>query len=132
MCVCVCVCVCVRVCVCVCVCMCVCARAYASLCVCVRVCVAFMLYALNFDNMFLPRTCKRLGPVRVRRCKYSFFFFLLLIVDVNSFCLEKDRYLQALWKWKIDPGAQRNKAHKKRRKKKRKEEGILLFNNSIS
>ena len=44
----------VRVCVCVCVCVCACARLHvcASLCVCVRVC-AFMLYALNVDNMYL-------------------------------------------------------------------------------
>ena len=58
--------VCVRVRVCVSVRTCV----YESLDV--RACVcAFMLYALNFDNMYLHRTCKRLGPVRVRRSKYS-------------------------------------------------------------
>ena len=53
-----CLCVCVCSCACACVCVCVCARARvracAGLCVCVRVCVcAFMLYALNFDNMYL-------------------------------------------------------------------------------
>ena len=37
-----------------------------------------MLYALNLDNMYLQRTCKRLGPVRVRRSKYS----LLLLLEV--------------------------------------------------
>ena len=30
------------------------------------------MYALNFDNMYLWRTCKRLGPARVRRSKYLF------------------------------------------------------------
>ena len=48
--------VCVFVCVCVCVrvCVCVCARACVCESVCVRACVcAFMLYALNFDNMYL-------------------------------------------------------------------------------
>ena len=53
-CLCVCVCVRVRVRVCVCVCARARVRACAGLCVCVRVCVcAFMLYALNFDNMYL-------------------------------------------------------------------------------
>ena len=37
---------------------------------CVCVC-ALMLYALIFDNMYLYRMCKHLGPVRVRRSKYS-------------------------------------------------------------
>ena len=46
-------CVCVRVCVCV--------------CVCVH---AFVLYALNFENMCIERMCKRLGPVKARRSKY--------------------------------------------------------------
>ena len=46
------------------------------MCACVCVC-AFMLYALNSDNMYLQRTCKRLGPVWVRRSKYS----LLLLVS---------------------------------------------------
>ena len=67
-------CVCLCVCVCVCVSVCVCMRACACVCesVCVHACVcAFMLYELNFDNMSLQRTCKRLGPVRVRRSKYS-------------------------------------------------------------
>ena len=32
--------------------------------------VHMYMYALNFDNMYLWRTCKRLGPVRVRRSKY--------------------------------------------------------------
>ena len=67
-CVCVCVCVCVRACVracvcacacvCVCVCVCACARVRACVCesVCVRACVcAFMLYALNFDNICRER-----------------------------------------------------------------------------
>jgi len=35
-------------------------------------------YALNLENMYTERTCKRLGPVRVRRSKYPFFFFLNL------------------------------------------------------
>ena len=75
-----CVCVCVYVCVCMCVCVCVC----VSVCVCVRACVrvcvcvcALMLYALNFENMYLQRTCKRLGPVRVRRSKYSLLLLFL-------------------------------------------------------
>ena len=74
-------------CVCVCVggvCVCVHVRAHASLRVCMRVRVrvcAFMLYALNFDNMYLQRTCKRLGPVRIWRSKCS----LLLILP--SLCL---------------------------------------------
>ena len=48
-----------------------CTRARA--CVCRSVCVcAFMLYALNFDNNYvLVKTCKRLGPERVRHSKYS-------------------------------------------------------------
>ena len=46
--------------------MCACVRACVRACVCVCV-----LYALSFDNMYLYRTCKRLGPVRVRRSKYS-------------------------------------------------------------
>ena len=41
-------------CVCVCVYVCVCARARVRACASVCVCVcAFMLYALNFDNMYL-------------------------------------------------------------------------------
>ena len=41
-------------CVCVCVCACACARARVCESLCVRACVcAFMLYALNFDNMYL-------------------------------------------------------------------------------
>ena len=57
--------------------MCVCARTCVYESVCVRSCMcAFMLYALNFDNMYFQRTCKRLGPVRVRRSKYS-----LLLLD---------------------------------------------------
>ena len=65
--------------VCVCVCMCVYTRACMceSVCACMCVC-AFMLYALNFDNMYLPRTCKRLRPVRVRRSKYSLLWLLFL------------------------------------------------------
>ena len=51
-------------CVCVCVCVCACVRA------CVARARAFVLYASNFENMCLQRTCKRLGPVRVKRCKY--------------------------------------------------------------
>ena len=39
-----------------------------------------MLYALNLDNMYLQITCKRLGPVRVRRSKYS--LLLLLLIEV--------------------------------------------------
>ena len=75
---CVCVCVFVRACVRACVCVC------ESLCVCACVCVcAFMLYALNFDNMYLERTCKRLGSVRVRRSKYS--PSLLLYNSINIF-----------------------------------------------
>ena len=59
-------------------CVCVCARACVCESVCVRACAcAFMLYALNFDNMYLSRTCKRLGPVRVRLSKYS----LLLLIN---------------------------------------------------
>ena len=85
MCVCVCVCVCesVKVCVRACVraCVCVCVRACVRACVCesvcVRACVLCMLYALNFDNMYLYRTCKRLRPVRVRRSKYSLLLFCL-------------------------------------------------------
>ena len=38
-------------------------------CVCVCMC-ACVLYALNFENMCIYRTCKCLGPVRVRRSKY--------------------------------------------------------------
>ena len=38
---------------------------------------AFVLYALNFDNIYMYRICKRLGPVRVRRSKYP---LLLLMV----------------------------------------------------
>ena len=70
MCVCVCVCVCLSVCLCVCVFARACVCVFARACVCESLC-AFMLYALNFDNMYLYRTCKRLGPVRVRRSKYS-------------------------------------------------------------
>ena len=64
-------CVCVCVCVCVCGHACVRVRAYVRACVhaCVSVC-AFVLYALNFDNLYVQRMCKRLGPVRVRRSKY--------------------------------------------------------------
>ena len=51
-----CVCGCVCVCVCVSVCVCVCVRARAcvrvQVCVCACVC-AFMLYALNFDNIYV-------------------------------------------------------------------------------
>ena len=64
----------------------VCVRARARACVCESVCVracvcAFMLYALNFDNMYLYRTCKHLGPVRVRRSKYS-----LLLLSLYGYC----------------------------------------------
>ena len=55
-CVCVCVCVCVRACVRACVSVCACARVRACACesLCVLACVcAFMLYTLNFDNMYL-------------------------------------------------------------------------------
>ena len=63
---CVCVCVCVRVRACV--------RACASLCVCA--CVrAFMLYALNFDKYVFVENS--LGPVRVRRSKYSLLLLTL-------------------------------------------------------
>ena len=68
------------------VCVCVHVRAHASLRVCMRVHVrvcAFMLYALNFDNMYLQRTCKRLGPVWVRHSKCS----LLLLLILPSLCL---------------------------------------------
>ena len=66
------------------VCVCVHVRAHVSLHVCVRVRVcAFMLYALNFDNMYLQRTCKRLGPVRIWRSKCS----LLLLLILPSLCL---------------------------------------------
>ena len=52
-CVCVCVCVVCVCCVCVCVCVvCVCARVCESVCVRACVCV-FMVYALNFDNVYL-------------------------------------------------------------------------------
>ena len=61
-------------CVCVCVCVCVCACVRVE-CVCggggeVSVCVrAFVLYALNLENMCIQQMCKRLGHVRVRRPK---------------------------------------------------------------
>ena len=55
-------------------------------CVCVR---AFMLYALKFDSMYLPRTCKRLGPVRVRCSKYS----LLLLL----FCSRQAKFSIGYW-----------------------------------
>ena len=42
---------------------------------------AFMLYALNFDNLYLPRMCKRLGPVQVRCSKYSSLLLLLKVID---------------------------------------------------
>ena len=69
---CVCVCARVRARVCVHVCVRACVSVCANLCVCVYVYVcAFMLYALNFDSVYLSRTCKRLGPERVRCSKYS-------------------------------------------------------------
>ena len=41
---------------------------HACVCACVS---AFMLYALNFDNMYMQRMCKHLmGPVWVRHSKY--------------------------------------------------------------
>ena len=90
-------CVCVSVCVCVCVCVCarVCAHMHAcvGLCVCGSVCVcvcAFMLYALNFDNMYLYRMCKRLGPVRVRHSEYS---LLLLLVYLKHYSNLNKAYL---------------------------------------
>ena len=57
-------CVCVHVCACVCVCV----RVRVCMC-CVCVCVhvsTFMLYALNFENMYISRMHKHLGPVLVR------------------------------------------------------------------
>ena len=51
------------------------------MCVCVCVCVrAFMLHALNVDNMYFKRTCKRLGTVQVRCSKY----LLLLCAGVGK------------------------------------------------
>ena len=44
--------VCVCVCVCLCVCVCVCTHAHVRVCACACACM-FMLYALNFDNMYL-------------------------------------------------------------------------------
>ena len=78
MCVCVCVCVSVRVRVCVCVCVCV------YVCVCLCLCVGvrastFVLYALNFKKLYIERTCKCLGPVRVRRSKYPIFCIYIYI-----------------------------------------------------
>ena len=46
-----------------------------------------MLYALNFDNMYLLRTCKHLGPVWLRRPKYS--LLLLLGKLVRCQCCKK-------------------------------------------
>ena len=88
--------VCVSANVCVCVCVCVCARAHECVCsccmhwifsqpcvclckcVCVCVCVCarprvrvLVLYALNFENTWIWRMWKRLGPVWVRCSKYS-------------------------------------------------------------
>ena len=56
-------------------CVCVCVRARARVC-------AFMLYALNFDSMYLQRTYKRLGPVRVRHSKYSLLLLRGLIIMI--------------------------------------------------
>ena len=74
---------CVRACVCVCVCVCVRARARA----CVRSRArAFVLCALNFDNIYLKRMCKRLWLVQIRRSKYYSYMkgqiFLSLIGNV--------------------------------------------------
>ena len=44
---------------------------------CGCMCVCVVLYALNFDNMYMYRMCKHLGPERVRHLKYP----LLLLVD---------------------------------------------------
>ena len=71
----VCACVCGRVSVCVCGRVCVCAR--ARVCVCARA-RAFVLDALNLDNMYTQRICMRLGPVPVRRSKYSILLCLFL------------------------------------------------------
>ena len=68
---CVCACVCVRVCVCACVRVCM----HVSMCGCVGGCV--VLYALNFDNKYMYRICKRLGPVRVRHSKYPLLLLVL-------------------------------------------------------
>ena len=78
MCVCVCVRACVRACVCVCVCM------HVSMCGWVGGCV--VLYALNFDNMYMYRMCKRLGPVRVRHSKYPLLLLLVLVGRQDSHC----------------------------------------------
>ena len=65
-------CVFVRACVCVRVRACACVRARVCVCVCVR---ARMLYVLNLENMYFYRMCKRLGPVRVRRCKHHYYHY---------------------------------------------------------
>ena len=52
-------------------CVCACVRACVRACVCVCVVCVFVLYALKLKNICSQRMCKRLGPVRVRRSKYS-------------------------------------------------------------
>ena len=64
----------------VCVCVCVCVRARAR--VCERLC-AFVLYALNFENMCIKRTRKRLGPVRARQSKYPFLCLLIFYIFIR-------------------------------------------------
>ena len=46
-----------------------------------RVCCAFVLYALNFDTNYVHvKMYKRLGPVRVRRCKYPVVVVVVVVV----------------------------------------------------
>ena len=45
-------------------------------CMCMRVWGVFMLYMLNFDNMYVKRMWKCLGPVQVRHSKYSLLLLL--------------------------------------------------------
>ena len=54
-------------CVCVCVCVCV----YVCVCVCVRAC---MLYALNLENMYIQRMCKRLSLCRLGAVSTHYYY----------------------------------------------------------
>ena len=66
----------------VCVRVCVRERERECVCVCARVCVCVAfpacMRALNLENMYIWRICKRLGPVRVMLSKYPLLFRLLL------------------------------------------------------
>ena len=63
-----------------------CAESACAESACVRACVRVCIHVVCiefFNSMYLPRTCKRLGPVRVRRSKYSLLLLLFLFFFYN-------------------------------------------------